>query len=694
MATIEVLGTCHHDCPDSCGWIATTTDGVLTSLKGNPEHPFSKGELCPKVNKFVGRVNHDERLLTPLIRTGEKGSGEFREATWDEALAHVATEFTRVRDEHGGQAILPWWSAGTQGLIQNAGTSNALFAKLGASKQSGNVCGAAAGVGMAAVYGDGLGTDPLQAEHSDQIILWGTNTRLTNRHFWPVVEAAQKRGARVVVIDPIQTITADKADLHLQPLPGTDVALLLAIANVLIAEELIDRTYIDAHTIGFDEFAGYVADKTPEWASLLCGLDVAVIDELARSIGEIDKTMIRALIGVEHHYSGPTMYRLMSMIPLLTGSHQVLGGGFARSVGSWAEISDVDFGAVAGVANTAVPGAQRRALDQPRLGESLTELDDPVHAVMIWNGNPVLSMPNSAAIRTGLEREDLFTVVSEQFMTDTAKYADVVFPAAMETEQLDAMPAWGHLWLGWNAPAGEPLGEAVANTELIRRLAAALGFDDPELQLSDDQQLDLAIGEHVDRDALERDGFVRVTEYPVDHLPYANGGFHMASGKAEFVAESFALLGVPRLPEWVPIAEGPGSPRVDVYPLFLQSPKKATRFMNTSYSGLAAHADRETPPHIELDPVDAAARGLSEGDTARVFNDRASLSLPVAISDRLRPGVVSVPWGYVDAAYGDSVGSVNDLTNAADTIFGHGSSYGDTLVQVSKIPASTHTGCR
>lgn len=515
--------------------------------------------------------------------------------------------------------------------------------------------------------------------------MWGTNTRLTNRHLWPIIEGAQKSGARVVVIDPIRTITADKADLHIQPLPGTDVALLLAIAHVLIADDLLDHAYIADHTIGFDEFAEHVATCTPEWAAPLCGLGADVITDLAQSIGTIPKTMLRGLIGVEHHFSGPTMYRLLAMIPLLTGSHKMLGGGFARSVGAWTEISNVDINAVSDLAQKVAPGIDRRVLDQPRLGESLTATADPVHAVFIWNGNPVLSMPNSAQVREGLQRDDLFTVVSEQFMTDTCRYADVVFPAAMETEQLDAMPSWGHMWLGWNEPATDPLGEAVANTELFRRVATAFGFDEPELHLTDREQLDMAIGDHVDRDALERDGFVRATEHPVDYLPYAEGNFHMASGKAEFVAESFGSVGIPRLPQWIPIAEGPGSAAAETYPLFLQTPKKATRFMNTSYSDLPEHADREKAPSIELDPSDAKARGLSDGDMARIFNNRATLVMPVVITDRLRPGVVSVPWGYVDSAYGDAVGSANDLTNAGDTEFGHGSSYGDTLVQVEAV---------
>ena len=251
-----------------------------------------------------------------------------------------------------------------------------------------------------------------------------------------------------MVIDPIRTITADKADVHIQPLPGTDVAMLLAIANVLITEDSLDHEYIEMYTTGYEEFATHVASRTPEWAAPLCGVDAEVIRTLARSIGETRKTMLRGLIGVEHHFSGPTMYRLLSMIPLLTGSHRVLGGGFARSVGSWAEVDDVDPDAVGALARVVAPDVdERRVLDQPRLGASLTQLSDPVHALFVWNGNPVLSMPDSASIRRGLERDDLFTVVSEQFMTDTARYADVVLPAAMETEQLDVMPAWGHLWL-------------------------------------------------------------------------------------------------------------------------------------------------------------------------------------------------------------------------------------------------------
>lgn len=686
MTTLEVLGTCHHDCPDSCGWVATSVDGVLTSIKGNPAHPYSDGQLCPKVNKFVGRVNSDDRLLAPLIRTGPKGAGEFREATWEEALVRIVEEVTAVQREHGGQAILPWWSAGTQGLIQNSSTSHTFFSMLGASRQSGSVCGMAAGYGMASVYGAGLGTDPLQAEHSDLIILWGTNTRLTNRHFWPTVEKARARGARVVVIDPIRTVTADSADQHIQPLPGTDVALLLAMIQVLIAEDMIDHDYVAAHSLGFDELATHAADCTPEWAAQECGLDASVIRDLAVEYGRTKAAMLRGLIGAEHHTSGPTIFRLLSILPVLTGSLQVLGGGFARSVGSWAEVDDLAIGVFGEFARQAAPSAEpTRVLDQPRLGATLTGLDNPVHALFVWNGNPVLSMPNAGAIRRGLERDDLFTVVSEQFMTDTARYADVVLPAAMQTEQIDVIPSWGHLWTGWNEPATPPRGQAVANTELFRRLAAAFGFESKVFEMSDLDLIAAALGPSMSAFDLRSVGFTRVSTYPVDHLPYANGGFHTPSGKAELVAESFAGVGVSRLPEWKPVAEGPAGEGSSRHPLSLQTPKKQTRFLNTSYSGLAAHANHESGPFIELDPQDAAARNLADGDDARVFNDRGSLTLPVVVSDRLRPGVVSVAWGFWAEAYGDGTSSINDLTNASDTEFGHGSSYGDTLVEVVRV---------
>lgn len=681
MTTIQVVGTCHHDCPDSCGWIATAEDGQLTKLEANPAHPYSQGELCPKVNRFVGRVNSPDRLLTPLIRTGAKGAGDFREASWDEALELVVAEVRSRVDAHGGETVLPWWNAGTQGLIQESALDRGFFAKLGSSRQIGNVCGTTANAGMAQAYGLGLGADALQMVHAELVILWGTNTRLTNRHLWPWVEEARANGARIVVVDPMRTITADAADDHIAPLPGTDLALLLAMAHVLVAENLIDRDYIARHAAGFTEFVASLAERTPEWAAPICGLDAETIAEFARSYGRAKPAMIRGLVGAEHHEQGAQIFRMLSLLPVMTGSWRHRGGGFSRSVGSWASHTDVDASVfdVGGLAPH-----PRRSLVHPRLGDSLTnpDLDPAVTALFVWGGNPLVSLPNTSLIRDGLGRDDLFTVVSEQFMTDTAKWADVVLPAAMQTETLDVVPAWGHLWLGWNEPAAPPPGEAVANTELWRRMSKAFGFTEPELFDDDETLIRRALGPHVDEAELRSTGFVRLTGTD-DLMPYAEGGFHTSSGRAEFASDDLEQQGQPRIPTWIPAVETTaGGGR---FPLWLQTPKKHIRFLNTSYSGLDSHADREAVPAIEMHESDAASRGLAAGDRARVHNDRGSLDLEVTFSDRLRPGVVSVAWGWWSGAYGDDTSVVNDLTNDTETDRGGGASYGDTTVEVTAI---------
>lgn len=683
MTTVSVVGTCHHDCPDTCGWVATAADGVLTKLRGNPDHPYSAGELCPKVNRFVARVNDPDRLLTPLIRTGPKGQGQFRKATWDEALDTVVGRFEEVRQRFGGEAILPWSSAGTQGLLQENSISRVFFAHLGSSRQTGSICGQAAAHGMAATYGAPLGADALNLEHAELIVLWGTNTRLTNRHLWPTIERARAAGARLVVIDPIRTMTADSADDFIQPLPGTDVALVLAVLHVVIGAGLIDQEYIDAHALGFDELAAHVATCSPEWASAITGLDPEVITTFALDYGRAEPAMIRALIGAEHHENGAMFYRAVSCLPVVTGSWRHLGGGVSRSVGAWPALADVTLAPF----DEAVQrlGGVRRGLGQPQLGRHLTDrdLEPPIAALMVWNGNPAVSMPNSRLIRTGLMRDDLFTVVSEQFMTDTARYADVVFPATTQVEQLDVVPAWGHLWLGWNEPAIEPMGQSVPNTELFRRLARAGGFDDPLFEKSDEELLDLALGPDVDRETLRREGFVRVkgTE---QLMPYAEGGFHTASGKAELASSTMESMGQPRLPTFVPTIEGADGPSGD-FDLVLVTPKQHVRFLNTSYSGSAGHADREAEPTLEIDPHDALARDLADGDRAEVFNRRGQIELRVRYSDRLRPGVVSIPWGWWAGHYGGHEAVVNDLTNDAATDWGGGAAYGDTRVGVRSI---------
>ncbi len=680
MTTRTVLGTCHHDCPDTCGWIATVEDGVAVQLRGNPDHPYSKGELCPKVNHFIDRVYSPDRLLYPLVRTGSKGDGRYRRASWAEALSIVAGRLQTVVDRWGGEAILPWWDAGTQGLIQMSSLDRRFFARLGSSRQSGSLCGGTASAGTSATYGTSHAADPLDVRHSGLVLLWGTNTKLTNRHLWPFIEEARQKGAEVVTIDPLRTATAAASDRHIQPRPGTDVALMLAMMHVLIRDDLLDHDYIERHSTGFEALRDHVSEWTPGRAAVECGIDAGVIEDLARSYGRTRTAHIRTLIGAEHHENGAMFFRALACLPVLTGSWRHLGGGLSKSTHSWSEANVDDR-----VFDGADTGRARREINMNHLGRALTDpsMDPPVQALFVWNGNPAVTVPNAALIRQGLERDDLFTVVSEQFMTDTARYADVIFPATTQLEQLDVVTAWGHLYMGWNEPAIAPLGEAVPNTELWRRLAAAMGFEGDGFTESDRSLIESAIT-GIDLDRLQQDGFVRV-DAPEKLLPYAEGGFKTASGKAELFSADLERQGLDPLPTYRTPGESPGgaSELADRYPLALLTPKHHTRFLNSSYSHLPKHGPREGGPFVEMDPVDAARRGLSDGDEAHVWNDRARLTLTARISDRLRPGVVAVPFGWQGADHGQPA-TANSLTSDTPTDWGGGVAYSDTLVEVAK----------
>lgn len=657
-------------------------------MRGNADHPYSRGELCPKVNRFLDRVYSPDRILHPLIRVGAKGSRQFRQASWDEALAFTAERVHDVIDHWGGEAVLPWGDAGTQGLIQMNSLDRRFFARIGSSRQVDSLCGATASAGTALTLGSPLGADPMDIRHAKHILLWGTNTRLTNRHLWPFIEEARAAGARVVVIDPVRTLTAQAADHFIQPLPGTDVAMMLAMMHVLIRDEMIDADYVREYTEGYDELAHHVQPWTPSRAGSVCGIDPAEIERLAHDYGTIRPSFIRTLIGAEHREHGAMFFRTLSCLPLLTGSWRERGGGYARSVGSYNAI-DID-DSVFDVPSLE-GGRSRRGLSMNRLGVNLTDstLSPPVAALFVYNGNPLVTAPNAELIRLGLERDDLFTVVSEQFMTDTAAYADVVFPACTQIEQEDVVPAWGHLYMGWNHKAIEPLGESVPNTELWRRLSRAMGFTEPELFATDEELLSAALS-RIDIEDLRTRGYRRLS-VSEELLPYANGGFSTPSGRARLSNPDLSAVGLPVLPDFTVAGESSGgsSGLSDRFPLSLMSPKNHLRFLNASYSHLEHHAVAEGVIFCEIHEEDARARQIADGDLVEVHNDRASVSAKARVTSgdecRVRPGVVIVPFGWVEGRTFDRR-TVNALTNDTPADWGGGVAFFDTLVEVSKKP--------
>ena len=682
VVTMHIVnGTCHHDCPDSCGWQVTVDDGVAVKIRGNPDHPFSQGELCPKVNRLLDRVYSPDRLLTPLRRTGRKGEGRFEPISWDDALAEIGTRLSDVIDTHGAESVLPFSDAGNQSLLSVMGLDGRFFHHMGASRLVRALCGPTVGAGIKMTNGTGRTLDALELRHSRLIILWATNTRLTNRHLWPTIEAARADGARVIVIDPVRTITADAADQFIQPLPGTDIALMLALMHVLIRDGLVDHEWVADHTVGFDELAAHVAEGTPVRAAAVCGLDAATIEALAHDYGTIRPAAIRSLIGGEHHANGAMFYRTLAVLPALVGAWRDVGGGLSRSVGTYHDAVVDD---IALTRPDLLAGREPRWINMSRLGEALTDpaLDPPVRAMIVWNANPLVTVPNAELTRRGLERDDLFVVVHEQFLTDTARYADIVLPATTQVEADDVVMAWGHLWVGWNEAAIAPLGETCNNTELFRRLAGAMGYTESALFDDDKTLVEQAIGASIDLGELRATGWLRVP-YPEDGRPFGDGHFPTPSGKVELHSERLVAMGQPALPTFVPPAEGPhGDPElVARYPLQLMTPKHHSRFLNSSYSALPKHGPAEGAPFVELSAADAAARGLSDGDQAVVFNDRASITVPVRVGQRGRRGVAVIPFGWWASQHADGR-PANALTNDTLTEWGGGVAYSDTLVEV------------
>ena len=694
----SVHGACHHDCPDSCGWTVTVDDSgsspVAIRLRGNPDHPFSKGELCPKVNRFLDRVHSPDRILHPLRRVGPKGSGEFEQISWDAALAEIAERLHRIIDTHGGEALLPYSDAGNQSLLSMFGSGGRFFNHLGATQLVRAICGPTVGAGIRMTNGSGAGLEATEMVHSRLIVLWGTNTRLTNRHLWPTIEAARGAGARLVVIDPIRTLTADavdeaRGDRFIQPLPGTDTAMLLAMMHVIIRDGLTDDEWIRDHTLGFDELRDAVADWTPERAAAVCGLDAAEIEQLAVDVATTRPTALRTLIGAEHHEHGAMFFRTLACLPALTGAWRDQGGGLSRSVGHWTE-SQIDMAALArpDLMSTGADGHEPRTVNMSRLGSVLTDLDPAIHAMIVWNCNPIVTTPNAELIRAGLVRDDLFTVVHEQFLTDTARYADIVLPATTQIEADDIVFPWGHLWVTYNAAAVRPLGEACNNTELFRRISTAMELDEPSL-FDDDETLMRDALPTIDLDELRREGWLRAP-YPADGRPYGDPSgatpFATDSGRVEFASDRLEAIGQPRVPTFVAAHESLGGD-LDLRTRFgfqLLTPKFHTRFLNSGYAQLPKHGPVEGGPFVELCASDAAALGLAEGDLARVANDRAVVEVPVRVTARLRPGVVAIPFGWWEQHHRDGrVG--NALTNDTLTDWGGGVAFSDTLVSVERV---------
>lgn len=677
LSSNPVRGACPHDCPDTCALLTTVENGRAVRVQGNPAHGHTDGVLCAKVSKYAERTHHPERILTPLMRTGPKGSGQFTPVSWDEALAGIATRLGKIaaRDP---QAILPYSYAGTMGLVQGESMDRRFFHRLGASQLARTICATAGGEGLVHTLGGKVGMRVEFFAESRLIVIWGSNSIGSNLHFWRYAQQAKRAGARLVCIDPRRTETADKCHAHLQLLPGTDAALALALMHELIVHDWLDHDYIARYTLGWEALRARALQWPPERAAAVCGLPVAQIRQLAQDWGTTQPAAIRLNYGVQRAHGGANAVRAVACLPALTGAwRQRAGGLLLSSSGAFpvqrAALQRPDL----------LAGRTPRTINMVTIGDDLLRPASPtfgpkIEALVVYNSNPVAVAPDSAKVVQGFAREDLFTVVLEHFQTDTADWADYILPATTQLEHWDVHLAYGHTDVLLNRPAIAPQGQARSNAQIFRDLARHMGFTAPCFEDSDEQLCRQAYGEAVDFERLLAQGFVTL---PGPEAPFAQGGFPTPSGRCEFHSPRLAARGLDPLPDYVPNHEAPGqSPQ---YPLAMISPP-ARNFLNSSFVNVQSLRDIEGRPLLEIHPQDAAARGIADGSVVRVFNDRGSHACHAVVCERARPGVVN-GLGIWWRKLGLDGTNVNQLTSQALTDLGEGPTFYDCAVQVEAL---------
>ncbi len=696
MATRTVHTVCSHDCPDSCAVLVTIDEhGTATRVQGDPSHPVTRGFLCGKVQKYLDRVYSPARLLYPMRRRPGARKGplpEGREAEaferigWDEALDAMAERLHAISREHGPESILPYSYAGTIGMLGYGSMDRRFFHRLGASRLDRTICATAGGDALVSVYGKKLGTDPEHFRHARYIIAWGANIHGNNVHLWPFVEEARRNGAQLVVIDPYRTRTARVADWHIAIRPGTDTALALGLMRVIINEGLYDKEYVAEHTCGFEALKPHVQSYTPEYVAGVTGIAAPDIERLAREYAAGTPSIIRVNYGIQRSQNGGAAARAVCMLPALIGSWKQLGGGLQLSVSGafgW------DNGALErpDLMMASPLGRPTRIVNMSRLGHALTELDEPpVKALFVYNSNPAAVAPNQNAVVRGLMRDDLFTVVHEQFFTDTTDYADIVLPATTFLEHKDMQGAYGHYFLQMSEQAIAPLGEARQNVWLFGQLGQRMGFTESCFRDGVDEMMDQALSgqgsvlQDVTRDQLQEKGRIRIRS--LGDLPFAKGGFCTPSGKAEFYSSALEAQGLDPLPTFHPPDESRGGADSAKFPLeFL--PRKADNYMNSTFANLPGHQKMERPGELAMHADDASARQIGEADWVEVYNDRGTLRLRAHIDGSVPAGVVAAGLSWNKFSPGGK--NVNALTSERLTDLGRGATFYSTLVEVRKL---------
>src|SRR5436309_327256 len=660
-----VHAACPHDCPDACGVLTTIDHGRATKIQGDPAHPVTRGFLRAKVAKYLDRVYSPDRVVYPVRRKegvteGPCGqetpvSQAFERISWDEALDEIARNLRRVIAQSGAESILPCSYGGTLGVLNNASMDRRFFHRLGASQLERSICSTAGDAGLESVLGAQIGTEPEQFRQSRYIIAWGANIHGNNVHLWPFIQEAKRNGAKLVVIDPYRTRTAGCADWYLPINPGTDVALALGMMHVIINENLYDADYVARYTLGFEQLREKVQEYAPEYVAHWTGIDAADIRKLAHQYVTARPAAIRVNYGLQRCQNGGMATRAITMLPCITGSWKEVGGGLQLSISGAFGLNKAALKKPE-LMHKAL-GREGRMVNMVELGKALNTLSGPpIKALFVYNSNPAAVCPNHNEVIRGLKRQDLFTVVHEQFFTDTTDYADIVLPATTFFEHKEFQAAYGHYYLQMSQQAIQPLGECRSNVDVFRALAEHLGFEEDCFRESVDEMIDTALSspnpwlKGIDRERLELEGHVRLnfesqfsvpgTQFSEYFLPFAKGNFPTRSGKAELYSEALKAKGLDPVVEFTPPIESRHSTQAKTFPLELLA-RKADNFLNTTFSNLPSVQEMEEPCLLEMHPADAHARGIKDEDRVRVFNSRGEIFLTARVDGKVPRGIVS-----------------------------------------------------
>jgi anaerobic selenocysteine-containing dehydrogenase len=682
--TQVVRGACPHDCPDTCATLTEVREGRAVRFVADPEHPVTQGWLCAKVRPYLERVYSPDRLLYPLRRVGPKGSERFERVSWEEAVAEIATRWQAIIAESSSAAILPYSYSGTLGLAQLAACNERLWNRMGASGLERSICGAAAEAAVNATYGARMAPDPADIVFSRLILLWGHNPASTGPHLMPLLREAHRAGAYVVVIDPRRTLTARSADEYIQPRPATDAALALGLMHVLFAEGLHDEAWLRAHTIGWEELRERAAAYPPDRVAQSTGVPAETIVALARRYGTTKPALLKFADGVQRHGNGGQTVRALCCLPAVVGQVGVRGGGLSYSTSGYVQWDAEKLGH-----HSACPPTPR-IVNMNRVGAALLgEVSDPpIRSLYVFCANPVASAPNARRTIEGLRREDLFTVVHDLFLTDTARYADLVLPATSQLEHVDLHKPYGHRNLQYNAAAIAPLGEAKSNWDVMRLLAAAMGYDEPWLK----QTAEELIAEVLDAtretnpaltgitlERLQSEGTVPLAFTDGTDIPFSHGRFPTPSGKLELLCEALAAQGLDPLPVYAPPAEFVDSNGEGLVLITAA----AHHFVSSSMANLPSLLAKEGELHIELHPEDAAVRGILDGDEVVVFNGRGAFRIRAMLTESTRRGVVGAPKGRWPGLNSDGH-NVNWTTSDALADLAGQSTFHSNVVEVRK----------